>query len=765
MARQEPLVLPASLGTESLSASPYAEFLEDSTRQLSLEQVASPLYANQFQTNTSGNALNFGRTRSAWWVRFSVVNTSPSSQQWYMLLDALLGDEFALYILPEKADVRQESTTVTAQYIQSLEGFRRRAWEMHLPSGETFQVYMRATNGDSILRLPVEFLSADAMLMRSNHNHLLLGGLYVAMLLLATYQLLMFVSLRESSYLFLATHILAMFATIHRTNPVFSHLAFLSDTGSYFFTAPTFIAIASFLLFSRQILDLPRNNPRLSRVYLLSAVVCMAMIAITGAIPGGSVLPSWLGLGLYLLEIPVSLWLAFRGNRIALYFGVLHVIALFTQAWNWWHVVFSAQVWDTSQDLYMGLISLQLIFPVSWLQALRVRFLREQVKQAAAEHKAKDEFLAVMSHELRTPLHAIVGLTGLLRLGSQAEKQGEYLERLHTAAQHQLHLVGNILDMAKAASHTLQLDCRPFRLDLAIHSLLAMVQQAACQKGLELVLQLDGLEGVTLLGDRLRLTQVLMNLLGNAVKYTRYGYVTLTVVVSPVSDGRCRVRFVVADTGIGIPPDKLGHLFEPFSQVAGQAVLQQGGVGLGLAISRQLVEAMGGALTVASQPGEGSEFACEITFAVPEAGLETASEAMTQHALPPGLRVLLVDDSEINRFVGVEMLHNLGVEDVELAPDGEAAILQLQQQDFDVVLLDISMPGIDGFAVTRWVRRHGRDPQVPVVALSAHVLPGVQQEGMAAGMDAFLGKPFEYAELVVAILGVLSGGRGDNEGR
>ncbi len=693
--------------------------------------------------------LYFGRTRSAVWIHFTVINLS--GEQWYLLLDTLLGSEFDLYIRPEGADPTQVSAASTAQYAQPLENYRRKLWHTHFPQGQTLHVYMRATNGDAILRLPVEFLSSTAMLERSDQGSLLLGGLYVSLLLLALYQILMFASLRESSYLFLSAHILAMLATIHRTNPVFDSLAFLSQTDSFFFTAPMLVAISTYLLFSRQILDLPRDYPRLDRIYWLVALVILASSGVIGLIPGGTFIPVLLGLGLYFLEIPTSFWLASRGNKIAHYFALAHVVALLIQVGNGLLLVTVPQEWSPSSDLFAGLVSLQLVFPISWLQAMRVRGIRERAQKAEAQHKAKDEFLAVMSHELRTPLHAIVGLSGLLRMDTDDEKRAEYLERLNTAARHQLHLVGNILDIAKAATQTLQVERQAFRLDIAVNSVVDLVGQSARQKGLELVVEWrgDDLREIPLAGDRLRLTQVFMNLLGNAVKYTHYGHVTLTISLTPLPDGRYEVGFSVTDTGVGIPADKLGSLFEPFAQMAGQSALQQGGVGLGLAISKRLVEAMGGVLQAESRLDEGSRF--YFTLILESATSLPATAATTIDQLPVGLRILLVDDSELNRFVGSEMLRNMGVQDITLAPDGESAILQLQQQDFDVVLLDISMPGMDGFEVTRWLRQHGRNPVVPVIALSGHVLEQIREEGRQVGMDAFLNKPFEYHELAEVI--------------
>jgi CheY-like chemotaxis protein len=294
-------------------------------------------------------------------------------------------------------------------------------------------------------------------------------------------------------------------------------------------------------------------------------------------------------------------------------------------------------------------------------------------------------------------------------------------------------------------------------LDIAIGSVVELMQQAAKQKGLKLSLHWQGDSGsVSVLGDRLSLAQILMNLLGNAVKYTNYGSITLTVTCSRIADNRYEICFEVADTGIGIPADKLDLLFEPFVQIGEQAGLSQGGVGLGLAISKHLVVAMGSVLEVNSEVDEGSCFFFTVIFEAASTVCESEVQEVVNYQLPPGLRVLLVDDSELNRFVGTEMLSNMGVNDIALAADGESAILQLQQRDFDVVLLDISMPGMDGFAVTRWLRQHGRNPSIPVIALSAHVLQSVKQEGKRAGMNAFLSKPFEYhqlAEIVTQLFG------------
>lgn len=354
-----------------------------------------------------------------------------------------------------------------------------------------------------------------------------------------------------------------------------------------------------------------------------------------------------------------------------------------------------------------------------------------------------------MSHELRTPLHAITGFSSLLRLTPLNSQQTDYINHLHAAAQHQQQLIGNALDIARINNQSLTLESRPFRLDLALREINNLIASQTRQHNLEYRSPpLDRLK-ITLLGDRTRLTQVLLNLLTNAVKYTPEGQIELNVAITPTSTSHCQIAFAVKDTGIGIAKDDQQHLFEAFTQIAGKD-----GVGLGLAISQQLVTAMGGKLQLDSAPQQGSRFFFTLPFSI--ATTETAAPAEVAadiRLLPAGLRILLVDDSHINLFIGQEMLKNMGAETIT-ASGGEQAILLLQQQMFDLVLIDISMPDIDGLEVTRWLRRYALSPNVAVIALSAYSLHNASEA--AADINAFLSKPFEYDTLYHAIMQTLA---------
>lgn len=737
-----PLQLVDDIST--LAAASHAEFLPDPSRDLTLEQVMSAPLDNKFQPAPNKN-LSFGRTlvRQAVWVRFQVVN--QSDRQWYLLLNAMLGDEFALFVF-RPGDSASTARELTPTFAKPLSSYRHRAWSLDMPLGETLQVYMRATNGDSVLQLPAEFVQADAMLERSTSDYRLLAALYAAASILAIYQLFMAAALRDTSYLWLGLHILAMVATMHRTNPVFPGFEFLGHTGSYFFTTPLLLMITFFMLFARLLLETRRYTPWLDKLFTGIIGLGLVMIATTGAIPGGTTHPLLLGLLVLIVVFITSLRIARKsGSRIVWYFTGMFTFSLMAQSLNILLLIVVPQQWGTYQDLWASGSNLLFVVLMSLIQAERVRMEREERKEIESAGRAKEDFLAVMSHELRTPMHAITSLGTLLKLTPLNEVQQQYVSRLEAASSHMMQLIGNVLDMNKVRSRHFELLQQPFNLNLIVNGAMAMLQPQAKQKNLRFEVEGKEALAVTVIGDRRYFSQVLLNLLSNALKHTREGHVILRVSALSDNPDKIKLAFSVEDSGSGIAADKLSILFEPYRQVLNDTNVQLEGIGLGLAISHKLIEWMGGTLTVNSELGKGSCFRFTLEFSKAEE--ETVyHEALVDLHLPASLRILLVDDSDLNRFMGEAMLRNLCAK-VTLAVNGEQALLYLQQQDFDVMLLDISMPVLDGLETTRWLRQQSRNQNIPVIALTAHALPEFKRQAYAAGMNGFLIKPFEYADL------------------
>lgn len=384
---------------------------------------------------------------------------------------------------------------------------------------------------------------------------------------------------------------------------------------------------------------------------------------------------------------------------------------------------------------------------------------RERMKVVEARTKAKDDFMAIMSHELRTPMNAIVGLGALLKFSPLDKTQKKYIEKFEISCSYMMQLINNVLDFSKVKDHSFELNQQAFRLDIALRSVTNILELEAQNKGLTLSLIGENLLPDAIIGDRGHLSQVLINLVGNAIKYTEDGSVSLMVEpLDAPAEHQIKLEFSVTDTGVGIASEDIKNLFDPYQRVIDSDSVFKEGVGLGLAISKSLVELMGGNLQVESTIGQGSRFYFELVFELADEGTsspEIDGTDLNNFRLPAGLHVLLTDDSSLNRYVGSEMIKNMGGT-VSLASTGESAIVQLRQRHFDIVLMDISLPGKNGLEVTQWIRQYGRNPNVPILALTAHDITQLSPMCQEARMNGYLSKPFEYQDLYRAICKALA---------
>lgn len=726
----------------NLSAAGFMGVLEDPSRVLHLEQVVASVFQS-FEANTQA-LPSFGRTRSAYWVHFKLMATSQ--QPWFLLSDSLLEDEYDLFVWDGVADV-------TARYAKELPDYRRPAWILHLPPQQIVDVYIRATNGDAVFNLPVELLTAEAMLTRSTQAYRLYASVYAGMTMLAIYNLFLFFIIREKSYLILSVHIMAMVITMHISNPVFDGIDFLHDAGSHFFTAPAYVAVISLSLFVRELLQTQRSAPVMDRLLLMVVWLAVAFLPITGWIPGGTVLTNSLALLTILVVFFTSISVMHRGSRVANYFfGIFLLVFLFIVP-NLLVLVFQASAWNLEAFYVKGMPLGHLVFILllSLIQAERVRYLREDNERVQAANQAKTTFIATISHELRTPLSAIVQLVNLLKHEFSVTQQQDYVSKLAVSATHMLRLINNLLDISKIDSGRVDVVIAPLQVSQVVLDIQTVLAAQASEKGLKWTVDCDSALSEIVLGDATCLTQVLLNLAHNGIKYTPSGYVSLTVEYLDCDDDtHVVVLFRVKDSGYGIDSEHLTHIYEPFTQVHLGEKYSQHGVGLGLAICYRLVQAMGGELRVESEVGNGSCFYFTLRFKKhqPEdngqAMLIKPTAVLLDHSPQ---RILLVDDDEINRFVARRLLEIKGYA-VTLAADGQAALDAVRNQQaapFDLVLMDVSMPGMDGYEATRQLRALGH--QFPIVALTAHTVSGERERCEAAGMNDFFTKPFELHEL------------------
>jgi signal transduction histidine kinase/CheY-like chemotaxis protein len=385
-----------------------------------------------------------------------------------------------------------------------------------------------------------------------------------------------------------------------------------------------------------------------------------------------------------------------------------------------------------------------------------LQLAKERAESASA---AKSQFLARMSHELRTPLNAVIGYSQILKMdGHLTDRQRVGLDNIQAGGEHLLTLIVDILDLARIEAGRIELYPAPVRLEGLLRSVSDIVRLKADEKGLAFnVNQERGLPPVVM-ADEKRLRQVLINLLGNAVKFTDNGHVTLLLSAAPghAAPGCVRLRFEVSDSGVGIAGDAMQHLFQPFEQV-GDEHRRAAGTGLGLAISRQLVGLMGGEIHVRSQAGAGSTFwfDVEVPAAAPAPAAGARIALAPQGYEGPRRKVLVADDVPVNRQMLCELLGRLGF-DTHEATDGLQAVDQVQALRPDLVLMDVRMPGMDGLEATRVLRQQAATARLPVIMVSANAQPEDEQRAVAAGADAFLPKPIDRTQLV-ALVGDLLG--------
>jgi signal transduction histidine kinase/BarA-like signal transduction histidine kinase len=385
--------------------------------------------------------------------------------------------------------------------------------------------------------------------------------------------------------------------------------------------------------------------------------------------------------------------------------------------------------------------------------------------RAESASRAKSLFLANMSHEIRTPMNAIIGMTELLSRRPRDTPEPEKLEVIGNAAQHLLHIIDDILDLSKIESGKLTLEEIEVDVETLLGRAAAIVRPRLEERGIPLRVR-NTVPWPKLIGDPTRLSQALLNLLGNAAKFTQHGHVTLEATsLGEPSGGRVGVRFLVEDTGPGIAEAKLETLCSPFVQEDNSTTRKYGGTGLGLTITRNLAQAMGGDLGLESQLGVGSRFWIDVQLALPLPALSSAPPAYGNVAAPPavrtplellraqhaGKRVLLAEDNALNRMIAVEMLRSAGLE-VESAEDGEMAVQKAAEGHFDMVLMDMHMPVMDGLDAARRLRSAAPTASLPIVAMTASVLQEERDACFAVGMNGHLAKPFTMQQLYETLL-------------
>ncbi len=729
-----------------VSAAPYITLLEDTSHTLTIEQVTTPAYKNQFQAHAA-EYLNLGHSESVWWLKLDVER--QTSQSWYALIDFVAISRVDAFLAPSNSD-----KVINLGNMRKDFTFQRLP-TVRLPQNEVrFTLYIRIENhGKEVLQLPVQMISADALYEKTAKDYLFYGGILLGLLILIPYNLFLYISLRNPTYLTLVTLLVCVALVLQRTSNVIPWLSPFSNPETFYYPLCFQLVGISGVQFWRQLTDNKKLFPRADKIVQIILVLMIIQIPFLQVLPYPDSWSYTLTAMLIFMMGCLGVLALYKNPQVMFSFSLpFFVFAGSATPAILWGMGFLVEANTPVKIFHIGSLLSALLLSVSLAE--HTRQLRLQAERLKTESKAKDSFLTTMSHELRTPMHAVSSVVHLFKSTTLSERQKTYLNKLEISADHMLSLINKILDLGRMDSTEFRLEKQPFELGETLQQVSQLLTEEAKQKRLLLSIENHtALSDKLLIGDSTRLKQILLNLLHNAIKFTDKGSVTLIVETANthLHENTVSLQFRVTDTGIGVPKEQHTTIFQAFSQADNSTQRKYGGSGLGLAISYKLVNQMGGTLKLDSTPKKGSCFFFSLEFLL---HADSTNPVITDSSSPETkttrgkMTVLLVDDVELNRFLGGEVLKTLGVT-VITAASGKTALQTLHsaQYPIDLVLMDVSMPEMDGYETTRQIRAESRFANLPVVALTAHAIAGERERCLAAGMNDYLSKPFELEQL------------------
>lgn len=381
-----------------------------------------------------------------------------------------------------------------------------------------------------------------------------------------------------------------------------------------------------------------------------------------------------------------------------------------------------------------------------------------EAKDLAEESvRVKEQFLYNMSHEIRTPMNSIIGFANILEDSKLTKDQSQSVQAIKTAGDNLLVIINGILDFSKIQANKMTYEKISFSLSDCVHSVIELLKPKALEKKLKLLVDIDSNINDRLIGDPTKLTQILINLIGNATKFTEKGYIEVVVSLLESSKSNLKLKFSVIDTGIGIEPHKIDSIFESFNQASNTTIREYGGTGLGLSITQKLVELQGGIMLVKSELSVGSEFSFIISYEQEGKDNKEGNPSVVSEkgkVTPDFLKsknILLVEDNDLNQLLVKKIFKKWGKE-IDVANNGKIAIQEIQKNDYDIVLMDIDMPEMDGIEATKYIRQNlGEKSNIPIMALTAHATLGEKKKCLDLGMSDYLSKPFDANELLEKI--------------
>ncbi len=758
----------------------HLDYFEDQTNNRSIADMSSPIFSGKFQPCTSERP-NFGHTASSIWVRTVLQNNSPDRSEWLLEVQAPRLNKAEIYLVDASGQVEFQNNGMSFPFSTRAIASRYINFKLKLAPGQQKTLFMRAEAYGS-LQLPLVLWQPESFIKADHNEQLLMGFYYGAIIAILLINLTAFFMIRDITYIFYVAH-LAIFGLLqfamngHMLEYVFPNRP---EIVGRIVLVLIPLATSTALQFTRHFLDLAHHMPRANR--LMHALSLLSLLNIAIGLHFDA-LAAKLSTAFVLAVTVTFLYVSFFG----LYKGIKQV-RHFLFAWTAFLVgviLFAMKNFDLLPSVFITDYGMQIgsifeFFLLCYTLADRVRILKEEnekihrealltlenrvaertlelVAQREVAERAtrfKSEFLTNMSHEIRTPMNAIVGFTHLAMNTDLSVKQHNYLSGVAEAAKSLLGILDDVLDISKIEAGKLQLEQTDFDLDKVVENISRITSMQAQQTGVTLTFWIEPDVCRLLVGDALRLGQILLNLVNNAIKFSSEGEVHVSIAQSWRQGNELELKVCVSDTGIGISEEQAQRLFQSFNQADSSISRRYGGTGLGLAISKQLVEAMRGRIEVDSKLGEGSTFTFTTVFAAQDRGAPSDAPQPDKQTWAKaarrvgGAHVLVVEDQELNRQIVQEMLEAIGVV-CHLANDGREAVrLALDPlRHYELVLMDLQMPEMSGLQACREIRRHLDRDRLPIVALTAHAYQTERQHCLDAGMNDYLTKPLDPYKL------------------